>query len=51
MLWFFYDGMSDHTAKLAIVIPISAAALALVAAATRQIYMHRANDAIVKEEE
>ena len=51
VLWFFYTGMSDSTAKFAIGIPLSPAVLALLAAATRQIYVHRANDAIIKEEE
>lgn len=50
-LWWFYDGMSDRVARLAIIVPTSPAVLALMAAAARQIYMHRANDAIIKEEE
>jgi hypothetical protein len=50
-VWFLYDGMTDRIAKLAIVIPALPAILALAAAATRQVYMQEASNAIVKEEE
>jgi hypothetical protein len=48
---FFYDGMSDHIAECAFIIPASPAVLALLASAKRQVHVHRANDAIVKEDE
>ncbi len=51
ILLFSYDAMSDRTAKLAIVIPVSPAVLALIAAATGQVYRHRANNAIIEEAE
>ena len=49
--WFFDEGMPDHIATAAIIIPLFPAILALAAAATRQTYMHRANDAIIQEDE
>jgi hypothetical protein len=49
--WFFYEGMSERVATAAIIIPLFPAILALAAAATRQTYMHRANDAIIQEDE
>lgn len=48
---FFYDGMSDRIAECAIIVPASPAVLALFSAAKRQVHVHRANDAIVKEDE
>ena len=49
--WFFDEGMPERIATAAIVIPLIPAILALGAAATRQTYMQRAHDAIIKEEE
>jgi len=48
--WFFYEGMPDGLARLAIIAPISLAFCALMTAAGRQIHMHRANDALTKED-
>jgi hypothetical protein len=48
--WFFYDGMTERVATVAIIVPLSPAILALAAAATRQTYMQKANDAIIEEE-
>lgn len=47
----FWEGMSDYVAVRAVVIPTSLAVFALFTAAIRQIHVHRANDAIVKENE
>ncbi|MFZ0802055.1 MAG: hypothetical protein WBQ09_14015 [Terriglobales bacterium] len=49
--WFFYEGMPDHIATAAIIIPLFPAILALAAAATRQTYWHRANDAIIQDDQ
>jgi hypothetical protein len=48
---FFYDGMSDHVAESAIFIPASPAVLGILSAVKRQVHVHRANDAIVQEDE
>jgi hypothetical protein len=48
---FFYDGMSDRVAESAIFIPASPAVLGILSAVKRQVHVHRANDAIVKEDE
>jgi hypothetical protein len=48
--WFFDEGMPERIATAAIVVPLIPAILALAAAATRQTYMQRAHDAIIKEE-
>jgi hypothetical protein len=49
VLWFFCEGMSDRIAKLAIVVPILPAVLAVAAATERQVHMYRANNAIIEE--
>jgi hypothetical protein len=48
---FFYDGMSDRVAESAILIPASPAVLGILSAVRRQVHVHRANDAIVQENE
>lgn len=48
---FFYEGMSDRIAEYAIFIPASPAVLGILSAAKRQVHLHRANDAIVQEDE
>jgi hypothetical protein len=48
---FLYDGMSDRVAESAIFIPASPAVLGILSALRRQVYVHRANDAIVQEDE
>ena len=48
---FFYDGMSDRVAESAIFIPASPAVLGILSAVKRQVHVHRANDAIVQENE
>jgi hypothetical protein len=48
---FFYDGMSDRVAESAILIPVSPAVLGILSAVKRQVHVHRANDAIVQEDE
>ena len=48
---FFYDGMSDRIAEYAIFIPASPAALGILSAVRRQVYVHKANDAIVQEDD
>jgi hypothetical protein len=48
-LWFFYEGMTDRLATFAVTVPLSPAILALAAAATRQTYIQKANDAIIEE--
>jgi hypothetical protein len=48
---FFYDGMSDRVAESAIFIPASPAVLGILSAVKRQVHVHRANDAIVQEDE
>ena len=50
-LRFFYDGMSDRVAESAIFIPASPAVLGILSAVKRQVHVHRANDAIVQEDE
>jgi hypothetical protein len=47
-LWFFYARMSDGMATAAIVVPVVPACLAFVGAAIRQVYLQRANDAIIE---
>ena len=48
---FFYDGMSDQVAESAIFIPASPVVLGILSAMKRQVHLHRANDAIVQEDE
>jgi len=48
---FFYDGMSDRIAEFDIFIPASPLALGILSALRRQVHVHRANDAIVQEDE
>jgi hypothetical protein len=48
--WYFYESMGDRTAQLAIAVPLMPAVIALFAAATRQTYIHKVNDAIIKED-
>jgi len=48
---FFYDGMPDRVAESAIFIPASPAVLGILSAVRRQVHVHRANDAIVQEDE
>jgi hypothetical protein len=49
--WFFYDTMSDRAAQYSIITPVSPAILGILSAARRQVHVHRANNAIVKEED
>jgi hypothetical protein len=51
LLRFFYDGMSDRVAESAIFIPASPVAFGILSALRRQVHVHRANDAIVQEDE
>jgi hypothetical protein len=51
LLRFFYDGMSDRVAESAIFIPSSPAVFGILSALRRQVHVHRANDAIVQEDE
>jgi hypothetical protein len=51
LLRFLYEGMSDHVAEFAIFIPSSPAVLGILSAVKRQVHVHRANDAIVQEDE
>jgi hypothetical protein len=51
VVWFFYDGMSDRVAECAIAIPAFPVVLGILSALQRQVHVHRANDAIVKEDE
>lgn len=48
---FFYDGMSDRIAESAIFVPASPFVFAILSAVRRQVHVHRANDAIVQEDE
>jgi hypothetical protein len=48
---FLYDGMSDRVAESAIFIPASPAVLGILSAVKRQVHVHRANNAIVQEDE
>lgn len=50
VMWYFYETMGDKTARAAIAVPLAFATLALLAAGIRQIYIHRVNNAIIKED-
>jgi hypothetical protein len=50
-LWFLCQDMSVRLATTAVIMPLVPTVLALGAAAVRQTYHQRANDALIKEEE
>jgi hypothetical protein len=47
----FFDSMSDGFAECVILVPASPAILGILSAVKRQIHVHRANDAILQEDD